>query len=107
MKPGDIVILPFPFTDLSAQKVRPAVILSNMDYNQAHQNVIVAGIYGREKLYSVTLNNQDLVNQKLNKPSFMSLQNVFTIDRKLIRQTVDHLNADKRKELLRVFKDCF
>ena len=27
---GDVIVLPFPFTDLSASKRRPALILSNI-----------------------------------------------------------------------------
>ena len=32
-KHGDIVLIPIPFTDLSAQKQRPVVVISNDDYN--------------------------------------------------------------------------
>ncbi|MCS7265851.1 MAG: hypothetical protein NZ805_13580 [Armatimonadetes bacterium] len=28
---GDVVLVPFPFTDLSAQRVRPAVIVSTSE----------------------------------------------------------------------------
>ncbi len=41
-KQGDIVFLPFPFTDLSTAKQRPAVIVSQNSIN--HPNYIVAKI---------------------------------------------------------------
>ena len=43
---GDVVLVPFPFTDLRGQKVRPALILSNDGYNAATRDVILAMITG-------------------------------------------------------------
>ena len=41
---GDIVLVPFPFTDLSRQKARPAVVLSSMEFHQRSGDVILAEI---------------------------------------------------------------
>ena len=40
----DIVLVLFPFSDLSGQKVRPVLILSNDAYNQQSADVVVCGL---------------------------------------------------------------
>lgn len=41
---GDVVLVPFPFTDQTASKQRPAVIVSNVAYNQVKPDVVVMAI---------------------------------------------------------------
>jgi mRNA interferase MazF len=41
---GAIVLVPFPFTDQSASKRRPAVVISNPAYNMARPDVVVMAI---------------------------------------------------------------
>jgi len=41
---GDVVLVPFPFTDQSAAKQRPGVIVSNAAYHQARRDVVLMAI---------------------------------------------------------------
>lgn len=40
----DIALVRFPFSDLSGQKVRPVLVLSNDAYNQRSADVLVCGL---------------------------------------------------------------
>ncbi len=41
---GDVVLVPFPFTDHSASKKRPAVVVSSDAYHQHRPDVIVIAL---------------------------------------------------------------
>lgn len=43
---GDVVLVPFPFTDQTAVKKRPAVIVSSDAYNKARPDVILMAVTG-------------------------------------------------------------
>jgi len=41
---GDIILVPFPFTNQTIAKKRPAVVISSDVYNQEHPDLIVMAI---------------------------------------------------------------
>ncbi len=41
---GDVVLIPFPYTNLSATKTRPAVVVSSDLYHQARSECLLAYI---------------------------------------------------------------
>ena len=43
---GDVVLVPFPFTDQTATKKRPAVVVSSYAYNKARPDVILMAVTG-------------------------------------------------------------
>jgi len=45
---GDIVLLSFPFTDLSSSKRRPALVISPDSYNEQGQDVVLIAITSQE-----------------------------------------------------------
>ena len=106
MKQGDIVAIAFPFSDLSARKVRPALVLSNNSYNK-NNNIILGGIYGKAGPRAIPLTNADLVHKKLNKDSFIDLQNIFSAERTLIGKSVDTLSSKMLARALKEVRGCF
>jgi len=46
---GDIALVPFPFTDQSASKRRPAVIVSSERYNRERPDLIIMAMTGQAR----------------------------------------------------------
>lgn len=44
---GDVILVPFPFTDQTATKKRPSVVISSAAYNKARPDLILMAITGR------------------------------------------------------------
>ncbi len=44
---GDLVVVPFPFTDQTGTKKRPAVVISSDSYNELHLDIVLMAITGR------------------------------------------------------------
>ncbi len=41
---GDVVLVPFPFTDQSGSKKRPAVVVSSSGYNAGRRDIVIMAI---------------------------------------------------------------
>jgi mRNA interferase MazF len=104
MKKGDIVLIPFPFTDLTGNKNRPAVILV-----ESENDVIVSFITSQLKWQS----GFDIVIQPtalngLKTSSLIRLSKLATIDKELIIGRLDMLDSQYadlvNQNLVQLFK---
>jgi len=79
---GDIVVLPFPFSDLSYSKKRPALVLTNLNGDDVILCQITSNL--RADKYSITLSNHDFKNGSLPHLSSIKPHRIFTADTSII-----------------------
>jgi mRNA interferase MazF len=77
----DIVLINFPFSDLSGAKVRPALVLSNNTYNSTNLDAVVLALTSNlSRLdYSVLVTNSDLESGRLPVDSAIRVDKPFSV----------------------------
>jgi mRNA interferase MazF len=87
---GDIVVVPFPFSNLKESKKRPALILSSLD----GEDVVILQItsQNKSKKYTVNITKNDFKQGGLSIDSFVRCDRIYTIDRNVILYKVGSLN---------------
>lgn len=95
---GDVVVIPFPFSDLSQSKRRPALVLAEADA----QAVILCQITSQSvrDADAIVLEAGDFQSGSLKARSNIRPNRVFTADRRIILYRAGHLNDDKTSEVV-------
>ena len=90
----EIVLLPYPFSNQEGTKVRPAIIISNNNFNKKSEDCIMLPLTSviKEVPYSVLINQEDLNSGKLLKPSRIRIDKIFTICQDLVRMKIGVIN---------------
>ena len=93
-KQGEIVVIPFPFSDLSNIKQRPVLILSKDSDNNDFEDIITCGITSnlRNTKYSIPINNKDLENGEIPAESRIKIDKLFTINKDIINKEIAKIN---------------
>jgi len=103
MKKGDIVLIPFPFTDLSGNKNRPALILIN-----GIIDVTVCFLTTQLKFQSeYDIKIEPAGNNGLKKTSIIRLDKIATIDKDLVLGKLGNITARETKLLNLNLKKLF
>lgn len=102
---GDIVVVPFPFSDLSSSKKRPALVLANLKGS----DLILSQITSKtiSDCYSIHIGTNDLINGSLNIESNVRLSKIFTADKKIILYKIGSLSDKKIKEVINKVIEVF
>lgn len=90
----EIVLLPYPFSDLEGSKVRPAIVVSNDLFNKKSADCIAVPLTTviKDEPYSVILNQEDLSSGKLLKPSRVRADKIFAVEKNLIIMKIGVIN---------------
>lgn len=88
---GDVVLIPFPFTDLSTVKQRPALIVSSDAFNSANPDVIAVGITSKVSVYrdepgTYLIVGSEQILTGLPKESVVRAGKILSIDQRLVRR---------------------
>ena len=95
MTKGDIILIPFPFTDLTGNKLRPAIVLI-----ETGQGLTICFITTQLKWEELT--DIELLPTKYNgikKPSLIRLSKIATVDKSLAVGKLGELQKNKMEEL--------
>lgn len=106
-KRWEIVLVPFPFTDLSSTKRRPALIVSPDKYNNG-KDVVIAYITSQMSVLP-RLGDYDLQKWKeagLPKPSKVRMK-FATIDKGIIIKKIGELETIDREEIEKIILSFF
>ncbi len=98
---GEIVFVPFPFTNLRSTKKRPVLIISKTDYNQNSIDFISCGITSNIKTagYSVLIDNKDLQKGYLPKPSRIKVNTIFTLEKSSVIRSYGKVKEEVMKKV--------
>lgn len=102
---GDIIIVPFPFSDLSSIKQRPVLVLSKNSDNKFSDDIITCGITSnlKDTKYSVSIENKDLDAGNIPIKSKIKIDKLFTINKKIIKKKVAKINNSTLSKVKKEF----
>ena len=95
---GDVVVLPFPYSDLSSSKKRPALIIGVLEGD----DIILCQITSRQRddRYAIDLNDADFKQGKLDLESYIRPNRIFTADKSIILYIIGSVKEDKIQEVI-------
>jgi mRNA interferase MazF len=101
-KQGTVILTPFPFSDLSEDKVRPAVIVSK---GLVEGEVVVAFVTSKTKTNNTyTTAISPSISNGLRLPSVLVSSKIATISKKIVLGELGTLNDKDKREVLKSIK---
>jgi mRNA interferase MazF len=108
-KRGDIVLVSFPFTDLTSAKRRPALVVSPDAFNELNEDLILLAVTSQlsPSPYSVRILPGDCEEGILPKESLVKLTKVFTLSSTLVLKRLCRLSDRQMHVVLRGLRDLY
>ena len=102
---GNVVLTPFPYTDLSRVKTRPAVVLANVGM----QDWVLCEITGSSQLRDlyITIGPGDMEGGRLRHQSWARPDRLTTLNDRVFERTLGRLSPAKHEEIAAAVRSLF
>ena len=103
---GDVVVIPFPFSDLTAHKRRPVLVVAEL----AGDDLIFCSITTQNDPrdpYRVPLTSSDFETGAIRRTSWIRASRVFTGDGRLITNYIGRLKSSTFERVLSILRSLF
>ncbi|MCD4699809.1 MAG: type II toxin-antitoxin system PemK/MazF family toxin [Phycisphaerae bacterium] len=109
---GEIVLVRFPFTDLTGAKVRPVVVLRDLDEVTGSDDVIICAISSQlspknAAIVPLTQGTVEFLPTNLKASSEIRVSKIFTCDRKIIARRLGALADETFNRVRKILHDLF
>ena len=90
---GDVVVVPFPFSDLTQAKRRPALVVAQLEGD----DLILCQITSQQvrDQYALALTDEDFETGSLRQASNIRPNRLFTADLRIVLYQIGHLKVHK------------
>ncbi len=107
-EPFDVIVVPFPFTDSSRTKRRPALVLSQKtEFSSKIEHSVLAMITSQKNdpwPLDVSINNKK--QSGLKAPSVVRMK-IFTLDNRFILRKIGHLSKPDQTQVKKSLSKLF
>ena len=95
---GDVVVVPFPFSDLSSAKRRPALVVAELKGD----DLILCQITSKnvKDEYAIVISNEDFEEGSLRQESNVRPNKIFTADESIILYKIGRLKKEKIEKII-------
>jgi len=102
---GSVVLVTFPFSNLKGQKVRPALVLANVEFD----NLILCQITSKPytSKTAIRIESKNFANGNLPVVSFVRPDKLFTADTTIIKGCIGQLTPKIRNIILKNVRELF
>ena len=102
---GQVVLVPFPFSDLTRAKMQPAIVLAESGQDDWILCQVTSNPYGDDR--AIALDEKDFESGSLRVRSYARPGKLFTANASLISETVGSLNKVTTKKLIGKLVELF
>src|SRR5258707_12834791 len=95
---GSVVLVSFPFSNLKGKKIRPALVLARVEFDNFILCQITSKSYSSKT--AISIQQSDFEEGMLPLKSFVRPDKLFTADKTIINSKAGELKLSKRKTIL-------